>query len=129
MQVVLGVQPGVYENGETYSDVLAYNHYGTDTIPPRPVLRVGAERTIPKNKKRIQAFLKNLIVNPKDAERLETVLLTSLGQQSAAESKRVIEEGGALQHNAPSTVAKKGFDKPLFENGDLEKKLSYEVIE
>lgn len=127
MQVKLGTLPGSYESGETFSDVMAYNHFGTETIPPRPVLRIAAEQTVPKNSKRIKAFLHNLIVNPKDAARLETVLLTSIGQQSAAEAKRIIQNNGGLQHNSPATVAKKGFDQPLFVDGELMKKLSYEV--
>lgn len=128
MQVRLGTLPGSYESGETYSEVMAANHYGTETIPPRPVLRIAAENTIPKNKDRIKAFLRNVIANPRDAKRAETVLLTSLGQQSAAEARRIIDAGGQLQKNAPATIAAKGFDKPLYETGELEKHLSYEVV-
>ena len=91
--------------------------------------RIAAERTVPKNAERIKAFLKNLVVNPRDAKRLETVLLTTLGQQTAAEAKRIIDNGGDLQPNAPSTIAKKGYDKPLYETGELQKNLSYEVEE
>jgi hypothetical protein len=127
MFVKLGALPGTYENGEKFSDVLAINHYGSETIPPRPVMRMAAKRTVQRNKKRIQAFLHNIIVNPRDVERDEVVLLTSLGQQSAAEAKRIIEAGNGLRRNAPSTVAKKGFNKPLYETGELEKHLSYEV--
>lgn len=127
-EVRFGVLPGKYEDGTSFSDVLKWNHYGTETIPPRPVLRIAAERTVLKNAERIKAFLKNIIVNPKEADRLETVLLTSLGQQTAAEAKRIIDNGGDLQTNAPSTIAKKGFNKPLYETGELQKKLSYEVI-
>lgn len=128
-QVNFGATPGSYESGESFSDVLKYNHYGTETIPPRPVLRIAAERIVPKNKDRIKAFLKNLITNPKDADRLETVLLTTLGQQVVAEAKRMIDGVEGLQPNAPATIKQKGFNKPLYENGDLEKHLGYEVTE
>ena len=130
MQVRIGALPGKYENGETVADVLAYNHYGTETIPPRPVLRIAAERLSEKFvKERLKAFLINTVRNRKDAKRLEVVFLQDLGRQAVAEAKRIIESGGELQHNAPATVAKKGFDKPLYETGELEKKLSYEVVE
>jgi hypothetical protein len=130
MQVKLGALPGAYENGEKISDVLAYNHYGTETIPPRPVLRMGAERVSAKFvKERLKAYMTNTLRNPRDAKRLETVFLQDLGRQAVAESKRIIESGGELQHNAPATVAKKGFNKPLYETGVLEKHLSYEVTE
>ena len=128
MQVKLGALPGEYENGEKVSDVLAYNHYGTETIPPRPVLRMGAERIAAKFvKERLKAYMINSVRNPRDAKRLEAVFLQDMGRQAVAEAKKIIESGGGLQHNAPSTVAKKGFDKPLYVDGTLMKKLSYEV--
>jgi hypothetical protein len=127
-KVLLGVLPGSYESGETFSDVLAWNHYGTETIPPRPVLRIAAEKTLPKNADRIKEFLRKLIVNPKDSKRNETILLQSLGSQSIAEAKRIITAGGELQVNAPSTIRRKGAGKPpLKDTGELMKKLAYEV--
>ena len=130
MFVKLGALPGVYKTGEKFSDVLAWNHFGSDTIPPRPVLRIAAERLAGKFvKERMKAYMTNVIRNPRDAERLETVLLQDLGRQAVAEAKRIIDSGRELQRNAPSTVAKKGFDKALFETGELQKKLSYEVTE
>jgi len=137
MQVKLGALPGVYKTGEKFSDVLAWNHYGTETIPPRPVLRIAAENVLssPEMKKHMKAYFKNVMEYSKrgrtqDVKDIETKMLTALGQQVAAEAKRIIERNsGELQHNAPGTVAKKGFDKPLFESGELIKKLSYEVTE
>ena len=130
MFVKLGALPGVYKTGEKFSDVLAWNHFGSDTIPPRPVLRIAAERLAGKFvKERMKAYMTNVIRNPRDAERLETVLLQDLGRQAVAEAKRIIDSGRELQRNAPSTVAKKGFNKALFETGELQKKLSYEVTE
>jgi hypothetical protein len=130
MQVKLGALPGSYENGEKISDVLAYNHFGTETIPPRPVLRMAAERLSAKFvKERLEEYMTNVRRNPKDAKRLETVFLQDLGRQTITEAKKIIDSGGELQRNAPATVAKKGFNKPLFERGELQKKLSYEVTE
>ena len=130
MIVKLGALPGTYENGEKVSDVLEWNHYGTPTIPPRPVLRMAAERLSAKFvKERMQAYMTNVLRNPKDAKRLETVFLQDLGRQAITEAKKIIDSGGELQRNAPSTIAKKGFNRPLFESGELQKKLSYEVTE
>lgn len=129
MQVRIGALPGTYPTGEKYSDVLAWNHYGTETIPPRPVCRMAAERTVQRNKKRLRAFFHNSIVNPRDAKRNEEQVLTSLGQQTVAEAKRIIEQGNGLRRNAPATVAKKGFNRPLYETGELEKHISYEVVD
>jgi len=137
VQVKFGALPGVYKTGEKFSDVLAWNHYGTETIPPRPVLRIAAENILssPAMKKHMKAYFKNMIEYTKrgraqDLKDIEAKMLTALGQQVAAEAKRIIERNsGELQHNAPSTVLKKGFDKPLFESGELVKKISYEVTE
>ncbi|MCK9432555.1 MAG: hypothetical protein M0R00_06325 [Candidatus Omnitrophica bacterium] len=137
MQVKFGALPGVYKTGEKFSDILAYNHFGTETIPPRPVLRIAAENILssPAMKKHMKAYFKNVTEYSKrgrtqDAKDAETEMLTALGQQVAAEAKRIIKDGGELQHNAPSTIAKKGSGKPpLFDKGELIKKLSYEVTE
>lgn len=136
MQVKLGALPGVYKTGEKFSDVLAWNHYGTETIPPRPVLRIAAERLSTKFvKERLEAYLKNVVEYTKrgrlaDVKQAEKAFLQDLGRQTVAEAKRIIKDGGELQHNAPSTIAKKGSGKPpLFDKGELIKKLSYEVTE
>ena len=135
MNVKLGALPGTYENGKKFSDVLAINHYGSETIPPRPVLRIAAERLSQKFvKERLEEYLSNVVEYSKrgrvqDVKRAEVVFLQDLGRQAVAEAKRIIENGGELQHNAPATVAKKGFNKPLYETGELVKKLSYEVSE
>jgi hypothetical protein len=127
MRLLLGCRREVYDNGETTSDVMTWNHFGTEKIPPRPVLRIAAENTIPKNKERIRAYLRNILVNKVDKERLEIVLLTSIGQQTIAEAKRIIDAGDRLQENAPATIRKKGFNQPLYETDKLEKSLGYEI--
>jgi hypothetical protein len=137
MQVKFGALPGAYKNGMTYAEILAIQHYGSETIPPRPVLRIAAENILssPEMKKHMQAYFKNVMEYAKrgrteDLKTIETKMLTALGQQVAAEAKRIIERNsGELQHNAPATVRKKGIDKPLYETGELEKHLSYEVVE
>ena len=135
MEVHIGVKAATYENGETLSDVMAANHYGTETIPPRPVLKIAAERYLgsAEFKTRMKAYLKNVAVyslhSPGDLKPIEQKLLQTIGKQTAAEAKIIIDQGGELQHNAPSTVEKKGFDKPLYETGLMRKNISYEVVE
>lgn len=137
MQVRFGALPGQYKDGPSFAEVLAWQHYGTETIPPRPVLRIAAENILssPEMQKHLKAYFKNVMEYAKrgrteDLKTIETKMMTALGQQIAAEAKRIIERNsGELQHNAPATVAHKGFDKPLYETGQLEKHLSYEVTE
>ena len=136
MEVHLGNKAETYENGESLSDVMTWNHYGTETIPPRPVLTIAAENTLSsaEMKKRIKAYLSNVATytlagRKSDLIDIESKLLTTIGQQSIAEAKRIIQGGSELQENAPKTIAKKGFDKPLYEIGLMIKNLSFEVTE
>lgn len=126
----IGVKEMTYPDGVKLSDVARWNEYGTETIPPRPAFRMGAERSILKNKKLIQAMLKNMIRakyrSKRDFENLEFKLLWSLGRSAVAETKKIIESGETAP-NAPATVRKKGFDHPLFETGLLKKNVTFEV--
>lgn len=129
MQLLFGVKPAKYPDGTSLADVATWNFYGTETIPPRPVLRIAAENVMSNNeeiKKAFTAYLHNVLVNVKDAEKLEKEMLRKIGVQVIKEAKRIIESGGELQHNAPSTVRNKGFDKPLYETGLLMKNMGYD---
>ena len=134
MRVNLGVRPAEYPNGEKLSDVMRWNHSGTPTIPPRPVLRIAAEKLIsnPEFKKVMQAYVKNIMNNPNVSEHeiLEKELLRKIGSQSIAEAKRIILAGMELQMNAPATIARKGAGKPpLFDTSVMIKNLDYEIVE
>ncbi len=69
MQLLFGVKPAKYEDGTSLADVMTWNHYGTETIPPRPVLRIAAENVMNSGdiKDAIAVYLHNVLVNPKDA--------------------------------------------------------------
>lgn len=133
MEVHLGVKPATYKDGTKLSDVAAWNNYGTETIPPRPVWRIAAENILGSEefKKILKLYLDNIVVNPikSDVEHLEIELLRKIGQQSAAEAKRIILAGSELQTNAPATIAHKGFNKPLYETGLMVKNIGYEISE
>ena len=135
MQVNLGVKLAKYKDGTKLADVMAWNHYGTETIPPRPVLRIAAEK-IKNSKEFIEEHLTPYLINvisytkagrKQDLKEIEIKLLTYLGQQSVSEAKKIINAGMELQENAPKTIQKKGFDKPLYETGLMVKNLGFEV--
>lgn len=89
------------------------------------------EETVVKNKERFKAYFKNAIAVGNDAEtqkRLEVVLLTSIGQQAVRRAKEIIMNGETYP-NAPSTIAGKGFDHPLFVNGKMAENVAYKVEE
>lgn len=129
MQLLFGVKSAKYEDGTSLADVMTWNHYGTETIPPRPVLRIAAENVMSNNeeiKKAFTVYLRNILVNVKDAEKLEKEMLRKIGVQVIKEAKRIIEAGNELQENAPGTVRKKGFNKPLYETGLLIKSIGFD---
>ena len=131
MQLLFGVKPVKYEDGTSLADVMTWNHYGTETIPPRPVLRIAAENVREREdiKDALGVYLHNVLVNPGDAKQLEKEMLRKIGVQVIKEAKRIIESGNELQENAPGTVRKKGFNKPLYETGLLLKNLGYDYEE
>ena len=138
MEVRLGALPGTYEDGTKISDVLEWNHYGTPTISPRPVLREAAEKLVSTKemKEHLKSYFKNMVEYSKrgrlnDMKEAEKKMLTALGQQAVAEAKRLIESRTIIPRNADSTIARKPKigNKPLYETGKLEKHLSYEIAE
>ena len=132
MQLLFGVKSAKYEDGTSLADVMTWNHYGTETIPPRPVLRIAAENVMSNNeeiKKALNTYFKNILVNPGDVEKLEKEMLRKIGVQVIKEAKRIIASGNELQHNAPGTVRKKGFNKPLYETGLLIKSIGFDYEE
>ena len=128
MQLLFGVKSATYPDGTSLADVMTWNHYGTETIPPRPVLRIAAENVMQRDdiKDAMGVYLHNVLVNPGDADKLEKEMLRKIGVQVIKEAQRIINAGGELQENAPSTVRHKGFNKPLYETGLLIKNLGYD---
>ena len=111
--------------------VAIINEYGTETIPPRPAFRIGLERSVTKNKKLIDAALKNitnhLLTGRKDSiQRQLTQALTQIGKSAKKETKDIIKQG-SMSPNAPLTIKKKGFDHPLWETGLLHDSVEYLV--
>lgn len=131
-ELVFGVNDIKYEDGTSLSDVAIWNEYGTKKIPPRPAFRMGLENSLRDNKKMIDSQMKNitnriLTGRSSEIERSLTVLLTQIGKSAVKQTKEMIKLGSVKPANAPSTIAKKGFDHPLYETGLLLANVNYEV--
>ena len=116
----------------TVGQVAIWNEYGTETIPPRPAFRIGLERSVTKNKKLIDASLKNitnhLLTGRKDSiQRQLTQALTQIGRGAKKITKEIIKNGSQPPPNAKTTIQKKGFDHPLWETGLLHDSVDYLV--
>ncbi len=132
IKLEFGVTNNKYpEKNISVGQVAIINEYGTETIPPRPAFRIGLERSVAKNKKLIDAALKNitnhLLTGRKDSiERQLTQALTQIGRSAKKETKDIIKQG-SMTPNAPLTIRKKGFDHPLWETGLLHDSVEYLV--
>ena len=132
IKLEFGVTNNKYpEKNISVGQVAIINEYGTETIPPRPAFRIGLERSVTKNKKLIDAALKNitnhLLTGRKDSiQRQLTQALTQIGKSAKKETKDIIKQG-SMSPNAPLTIRKKGFDHPLWETGLLHDSVEYLV--
>ena len=101
-----------YPNGTNVAQVAFWNEYGTQDIPPRPFFRtLIAEKS--------SSWGRNLGVALTETNNDTTKALLKVGahiNDQLTNSIRNFSSPG----NAPSTIAKKGFDKPLLDTGFME---------
>ena len=110
---------GVYEDGTDVADVAMYNEYGTSRIPSRPFLRQSFERHKTEYVLECERIYTSMIQGKKVEGEIR-----KFGNKVKRDIVDEIERGEFVP-NAPSTVAKKGFNKPLYETGLMEKSISY----
>lgn len=119
-----GVQVG-FLNGATEADgtlvalVAALNEYGTRNMPPRPFFR----NAIAKNDKKWGAhFVKGMKNTNGDVDRV----FDALGTEMADDIKASIIKLRSPKL-AASTIARKGFDKPLIDTHTMLDNVTYKV--
>ena len=101
---------GSYESGEKVTEVAAWNEFGTDHIPERSFLR----STIAENRAKYQGeFQKAYLIAIQGGMNLRAAA-GFIGNVARDDIKQKIIDIKDPA-NAPSTVAKKGFDDPLIE--------------
>lgn len=128
MQVRVGFQRGKKHKGKgkragaDLVDIALYNELGTDTIPSRPFLA----QTVAQQGDAIKKA---------SAEWIMQVAEGKLSRMQALKNIGVLVKG-AIQHqmaegefapNTPSTIRKKGSDKPLIDTGQLRQGVSYKI--
>ena len=106
-------------DGTLVALVAALNNYGTGRIPPRPFFNLA----IDKNKKK---WPHNLGVALARYDFDAAKALALLGQEVVEEIQQEIRDMFDPP-NAPSTIARKGFDKPLIETSTMLKSPTYLV--
>ncbi|WJM55322.1 hypothetical protein QUC26_09290 [Pseudomonas asiatica] len=102
-----------YDDGMPVAQVAMYNEVGTSFHPERPFM----QETLKHQLKAIIAVLTQAarasILNTGNAR---SIMLT-LGKMVADEIKVTIANYPG--HNSPSTIARKGFDRPLYDTGKM----------
>lgn len=116
-----GVKVGFYENNPNIHKAIT-NEFGVpdQNIPPRPFMH----QTIQNHKKEWAPLFNKLL--KKNGGNVDEAF-NSLG---AVIKGQVVDTiiNGEFEPNAPSTIAKKGFDKPLIETSDMKNSVSWAVI-
>ena len=107
---------GQYDNGMKVSDVAVINHFGSldGRIPSRPFMTIAQKEShaavASKMKEAARAAAKG-----NDG----VAIFKLAGQELEKSAKGVIDSISALTPNAPSTIAKKGRNHPLYDTGRM----------
>lgn len=109
-----------YPDGTPVAAVAFWNNFGTGTIPPRPFFSNMITAKSPEWPRAIAGLLQ---VHRCDVDRV----LQITGHAIAGQLKQSIIDTNTPP-NAPSTIRKKGFNKPLIETSHMINSVDFEVI-
>ena len=113
--VKVGIRRGKgSHDGTDMLDIAVYNHFGTATIPARPFVSDCAE----KNAVQIKEAQKRLVYRVYQGNLSADGALAQLGAWYVDVQKGHILHGGWTPY-APSTIKRKGSNKPLVDTGQL----------
>ena len=104
----------------------AFNEYGSaeHNVPPRPFMKQAME--LNRQKLRwlsagLMSRVQRLLLSPRQA-------LGILGEAHSGQIRSTIQTDGHFARNAPSTIAKKGDDKPLIETSQMMNAITHKVV-
>ena len=129
LQVRVGYQEGekTYDEGGKPVDLLdvaMFNELGTSRTPSRPFMRDSVDDNADKISSACKSKLKALASGQKTAEQV----LKELGVMQVGLVQATIRDG-EFAPNAPSTIARKGSDKPLIDTGQMRQSVHYVITE
>jgi len=104
-------------------DVAMWNELGTSNgIPSRPFLR----QSVDKNVSRITSMCRIQLKALAKGEKTAKDVLEAIGVMQKGLVQNEIRDGG-FTPNAPSTIAKKGSDKPLIDTGRMRQSVNFVI--
>ena len=113
---------GNESNGQSIAQVAIWNEYGTKKIPSRPFVTIATDVSkgwMSKTETEISKIMSNRA--SVDGS------LDAIGNKMKTDIQKVIGDKGKLAPNAPSTIRRKGHDKPLIDTGKLKEAINFEV--
>lgn len=124
VEVAVGYQAGKSEekDGTDICQVATWNEFGTSKIPARPFMRDGInnnQREIQNHVTREAKGIINGTVSPQE-------FLSSCGVNLKGQIQKEIRHG-EFAPNAPSTIARKGSDKPLIDTGRMRQSVDFVI--
>lgn len=127
-EVFVGVteEAGVHLNsktGMTVLEIATIHEFGLGRNPVRSFIRDWQARFEPTSKRRIAEEWEKVVARKQSASQA----LNKLGKEFLLSCRQNFETY-PFAPNAPRTIQKKGFDKPLFETGQLYSSLTYRII-
>jgi len=105
--------------GQPVAQVAFYNEFGTSRAPPRPFFRNMIHDKSP-------SWGRDMAKIAKAADFDTQKILTLMGQRIKDQLVKAIVDWPA--DNAPSTVARKGFNKGLIDTGVMQRAVDFEVV-
>jgi hypothetical protein len=112
---------GIEDAGAMLADVALWNEVGTSKMPARPFMASSFEN----NEKKLKAFCARCLKEVETGATAQDVL-----QKVGVYAKGIIQQeisDGDFAANAPSTVARKGSDKPLIDTGHMRQSVNFEI--
>ena len=104
------------------AQLMAIHEFGTEHIPERAPIR----KTMAKNGESYGTMFEKAITGVLDGNSDADLILNRIGAQVAGDVVGEIQSGVGPEL-APSTIKRKGSDRPLIDTGALVQSISYEV--
>lgn len=124
LQVRVGFQQGqaFSEEGVDMVDIAAWNEVGNAHTPARPFLR----KSVDENETMINNFCQQQLRELTEGRISSQSVLSRIGAMQVGLVQEKITDGDYVP-NAPSTIRKKGSDKPLIDTGRMRQSVHFVI--
>lgn len=124
LQVRVGFQQGqaFSEEGVDMVDIAAWNEVGNAHTPARPFLR----KSVDENETMINNFCQQQLRELMEGRISSQSVLSRIGAMQVGLVQEKITDGDYVP-NAPSTIRKKGSDKPLIDTGRMRQSVHFVI--